>query len=150
MYQIYIFYYFRWGHVRCQVDLPRVGLLLEDGPRPERGGPGNSDRVLSYRLTRAKVLNDGQVTRTRYAAEFKDKVTPDAIKDRVPRSGVTARGRTDDFSAALNSAVEALDGVGRVQLGPVGGRKAHKAHVGEHVSFCASISAASSGTLGRS
>ena len=45
-----------------------------------RGGPGNSDRVISYSCLHERRDVMGKVTRKRYGADFKAKVALDAIK----------------------------------------------------------------------
>ena len=45
-----------------------------------RGGPGNSDRVISYPRLHERRDAMGKVTRKRYGADFKAKVALDAIK----------------------------------------------------------------------
>ena len=56
-----------------------------------RGGPGNSDRVLSYsRLVERRGIM-GKVSRKRYGADFKAKVALEAIKGELTLAELAAK-----------------------------------------------------------
>ena len=61
------------------------------GSRSGRGGPGISDRVISWSCLSERRDEMGKVTRKRYGAEFKAKVALDAIRGEQTLAELSAK-----------------------------------------------------------